>query len=149
MKRSVKYSPSNSETPALHDAPGPVAPDSAMVRTQLYLSRDEYDFVQAEATRRGEPMAAFIRTLIDEKMQMPDDVWTRNPMLRPTPVEPGWDSPADAAINHDHYLAGAPKKWLKVKGQWTEAPPVPKDYYDSDASYRAYNQKLRTLESGR
>ena len=32
-----------------------------MVRTQLYLNRGEYDFVRAEATRRGETMAAVIR----------------------------------------------------------------------------------------
>ena len=39
-----------------------------MVRTQIYLNREEYDFVQAEARRRNEPMAAVIRNFIDEKM---------------------------------------------------------------------------------
>ena len=60
-----------------------------MMRTQIYLTRGEYHFLQAEARKRKEPMAAVIRSLVDEKMALPDDVWTNNPMLRPTPVEPG------------------------------------------------------------
>ena len=71
-----------------------------MVRTQIYLSRSEYDFVQAESTQRGEPMAAVIRSFIDEKMQLPEDAWTNNPMLQPTPVDPDFKTPCDAAINH-------------------------------------------------
>ncbi len=43
-----------------------------MVRTQIYLNREEYDFVQTEARRRNEPMAAVIRNFIDEKMEIPE-----------------------------------------------------------------------------
>ena len=95
----------------------PPAPP-AMVRTQIYLNRGEYDFVQAQASQRGEPMAAVIRAFIDEKMQLPDEAWTNNPMLRPTPKDPDFELPEDAAINHDHYLYGTPKKYLKVSGKW-------------------------------
>jgi hypothetical protein len=93
----------------------------AMVRTQVYLTPAEHHFLQAEARRRNEPMAAVLRSIVDEKMRVPDDAWTNNPMLRPTPKDPRFDLPEDAAINHDHYLYGTPKKYVKVKGQWVAA----------------------------
>ena len=31
--------------------------------------------------------------------------------------------PEDAAINHDHYLYGTPKKYLKKRGKWVLAEP--------------------------
>jgi hypothetical protein len=95
-----------------------------MVRTQIYLNRGEYDFVRMQAARRGEPMAAVIRALIAEEMRLPDEAWTDNPMLCPTTADPGLGLPEDAAINHDHYLYGAPKKYRKVSGEWVmvEAP---------------------------
>ena len=117
-----------------------------MVRTQIYLNREEYDFVQTEARRRNEPMAAVIRNFIDEKMEIPEDAWTNNPMLRPWPHDPDWKSNEDGAINHDHYLYGCPKKWIKVKGKYVEAPPLPDDYYDNPASGDAYDKMLRELD---
>ncbi len=153
MRKPTKYGAPAPKSDALKEAP-PVppktdTPNSAMVRTQVYLTRAEHDFLQAESSRRGQPMAAILRAFIDEKMSVPTDAWTNNPMLRPTPAEPDWDSPADAAINHDHYLYGAPKKWIKRSGQWVEAPPVPEDYYENDASYEAYNQRLCELDESR
>ncbi len=131
----------------MKDQMAPLSGSSGMVRTQIYLSREEHAFVQAEAARLGEPMAAIIRSFIDEKMQLPEEAWTDNPMLRPTPVDPGFEMPADAAINHDHYLSGAPRKWIKVRGSWVEAPPLPADYYENETSYAAYHEHVRQLES--
>ena len=153
MKKATKYTAPATKSDVLKEAlpvlPGTDKPGSAMVRTQVYLTQAEYDFLQAESSRRDEPMAAILRSFVDEKMAVPVDAWTNNPMLRPAVAEPDWDSPADAAINHDHYLYGAPKKWIKVNGQWVEAPPLPDDYYENDASYESYNQRLRELdESG-
>ncbi len=149
MKRGVKYSKAESVPSVLKESSVPVSPEghSAMVRTQIYLSRSEYDFVQAESTRRGEPMAAVIRSFIDEKMQLPEDAWTNNPMLRAPLPDPDFNAPADAAINHDHYLYGTPKKWVRVRGNWVEAPPLPDDYYENDASYLAYNRRVSALEA--
>ena len=146
MKRNAKYPPTESEPPIVKDALALPPDPPAMVRTQIYLSRPEYDFVQAQASQRGEPMAAVIRAFIDEKMRLPDEAWINNPMLRPTPKDPDFEMPEDAAINHDHYLYGTPKKWVRVKGRLVEAPPLPDDYYDNDASYQAYNRKLRAME---
>ena len=118
MKRLMKYPVTATEPMVLNDAMTLPSEPPAMVRTQIYLNRAEYDFVQAQASQRGEPMAAVIRAFIDEKMQLPDEAWTNNPMLRPTPKDPDFELPEDAAINHDHYLYGTPKKYLKVSGKW-------------------------------
>ena len=122
---------------------------SPMIRTQIYLSQHEYDFLQAESKRREEPMAAIIRNLIDEKMAVPDDAWTNNPMLAPTPHDPDFVGHEDSGINHDHYLYGTPKHVIKVKGKWVEAPPLPADYYEKAASRAAHDRKIRKLDESR
>jgi hypothetical protein len=117
-----------------------------MIRTQIYLSRSEHDFVQAEAARRSEPMAAVIRGFIEEKMEVPEDAWTNNPMLQPTPEDPTWVGHEDGAINHDHYIYGTPKRYMKRNGEWVETPPLPDDYYDNPASRRAYDDLVNKVE---
>ena len=109
------------ETVLAADEPAAKEP---MVRTQIYLRQSEYNFCQAEAKRREEPMAAVIRSFIDEKMEIPEEAWTNNPLLRPTPVDPSYEGHEDDSINHDHYIYGSPKKWIKVDGEWVEAPPL-------------------------
>ncbi len=126
MEKSLKYSSAPKSPEVLQDVPGPtlgVDKAAAMVRTQIYLTRAEHEFVASEAARRGEPMAAVIRGYIDDKMRLPDSAWAANPMLEPTPSDTGLELPEDAAINHDHYLYGAPKKYVKKRGQWVLAEP--------------------------
>ncbi len=113
-----------------------------MVRTQIYLSRAEQEFVQREAARRNVPMAAVIRQFIDERMEAPDNAWTNNPMLAPSTEDPEWVGHQDAAINHDHYVYGAPKKFIKSRGKWVEAPPLPEDFYDAPGDHNARGSKL-------
>jgi hypothetical protein len=117
------------------------APGSPMVRTQIYLSQAEHEFIQTEATRQNQPMAAIIRSFIDEKMTLPDDVWENNSLLAP-PADPDFRGPEDGVINHDHYLYGGPKKWMRRKGKWVEAPPLPDDYYTDAACAAAYDRGL-------
>jgi hypothetical protein len=146
-QKTIKYPPLKSSAMELKEAAVAYEVEAApMIRTQIYLNKNEYDFVQREASRRDEPMAAVIRNFIDEKMKLPDDAWTNNPMFKPWPADPDNDSPEDAAINHDHYLYGGPKKWIKVKGKYVEAPPLPDDYFDNPASGAAYDKKLRKLD---
>jgi len=146
-RKPIKYPPHKSSAAELKEsAIADEVQDAPMVRTQIYLNREEYDFVQTEARRRNEPMAAVIRNFIDEKMEIPEDAWTNNPMLRPWPHDPDWKGNEDGAINHDHYLYGCPKKWIKVKGKYVEAPPLPDDYYDNPASGDAYDKMLRELD---
>jgi len=117
-----------------------------MVRTQIYLSRPEHEFIQSEAARQAQPMAAVIRGFIDEKMEIPEDAWTNNPMLRPWPHDSDRKGHEDGGINHDHYIYGCPKKWIKVKGKYVEAPPLPEDYYENRASGDAYDKMVRELD---
>ena len=126
MKKPLKYPSTRNPSKVLRDLPGPtlgVDGAAGMVRTQIYLTRAEHGFIAAEATRRGEPMAAVIRGYIDDKMRLPDSAWAANPMLKPTPTDAGLELPEDAAINHDHYLYGAPRKYVKKRGQWVLAEP--------------------------
>lgn len=147
--RSHKYPTGTAQPAILRDALA-TRPDEAlggtpMIRTQIYLSRVEHEFVQAEASRLGKPMAAVIRDFIDEKMELPDDVWTNNPLLD-QPADPDFMGPEDGAINHDHYLYGGPKKWIKQNGDWVEAPPLPDDYFENPASANAYDEMIRKME---
>lgn len=130
VKRSRNYSNAASGPDTLNDihaptpAPTPVVDNAAvMIRTQIYLTRAEHGFISAEAARRGEPMAAVIRGYIDDKMRLPDSAWSVNPMLDPTPEDSRLELPEDAAINHDHYLYGTPKKYVKKRGQWVLSNP--------------------------
>ncbi|MHB8519685.1 MAG: hypothetical protein ACYDH9_02895 [Limisphaerales bacterium] len=148
MKGKHSHQTARSTQPAaLKDVAGLYAPASpppdtgTMRRTQIYLSREEHDFVQAEASRRGEPMAAVIRSLIDERMHVPEAVWDNNPLLAP-PADPNFLGPEDGAINHDHYLHGTPKKWIKRNGKWIAAPSLPADYYTNPASAATYDRML-------
>ena len=120
-----------------------------MIRTQIYLSQDEHNFLQIEAKRRGEPMAAVIRGFIDEKMAVPEDAWTNNPMLRSAEVDPAWKGHEDGGRNKDHYLYGTPKEWIKVKGKWVKAPELPKDYFENRASRNAHDRRLGKMDESR
>jgi hypothetical protein len=103
-------------------AKGEAAPGSGMVRTQIYLTPEEHRFVDSESRRKGVPMAAVIRDFIEEKMRVPDEAWAK--FLAPVPDDPNWEGPEDGSINHDHYVYGCPKKFVKRKGKWVPAPPV-------------------------
>ena len=148
-RKAVKYPPHKSSSTELKEASVAEAKSEPMIRTQIYLNKHEYDFVQTEAKRRDEPMAAVIREFIDEKMEIPEDAWTNNPMLRPTPHDPAFVGHEDGGINHDHYIYGCPKKWKKVKGKYVEAPPLPDDYYENRASSKAYDKMLRELDESK
>jgi len=115
--------------------------EETMLRTQIYLSRIEHEFVQREAGRRNLPMAAVIRQFIDEKMEAPDNAWTSNPMLSPSAEDPAWEGHEDGAINHDHYIYGTPKKYVKSRGKWVDAPSLPEDYYDKPVAGPAFAAK--------
>ena len=124
MKKPLKYSSAPKPPDVLRDLPAltrGLNESVGMVRTQIYLTRTEHGFIEAEAARRGETMAAVIRGCIDDKMRVPDTAWTANPMLETTPMDAGPVLPEDAAINHDHYLYGTAKKYLKKRGKWVLA----------------------------
>jgi hypothetical protein len=149
MKRQKKsqYSAHKGSATVLKEAAVADEVEAApMIRTQIYLNKEEHEFVRREASRRDEPMAAVIRGFIDEKMKIPEDAWTNNPMLKPMPRDPNWKGHKDGGINLDHYLYGAPKDYIKIKGKYVEAPPLPDDYHKSRTSREAYDRKVRKLD---
>lgn len=118
-KQAVIPSDSLKESPPSYAI---AVPEATMVRTQIYLTRAEHEFLQFEGARRNEPMAAVIRRIIDEKMVLPDEAWTRNSLLEPTPYDPEYEGHEDSSLNHDHYAYGAPKKYGKRGGKWVLLP---------------------------
>lgn len=110
------------------------AAPEAMVRTQVYLSRGEHEFLQGEASRRGTSMASLIRAFVDEKMAPPSEAWENNSLLD-SPADPEFIGPEDGVINHDHYIYGGPRKWVKQGKRW-EATPLASDDPLSHAATR-------------
>lgn len=121
MRKATKYKINPQEPLVLEDC-AMIDEARNMVRTQIYLTRQEHEFLQNEAGRRGEPMAAFLRQIIDDRMKVPEDAWTQNPMLEPTPCDPEWEGKPDGSINHDHYIYGGPRKYEKRAGKWAALP---------------------------
>jgi hypothetical protein len=117
--KNKKYPEAKPQPLVMHDR-GSVQEISseAMVRTQVYLTRAEHNYLLREAARRDEGMSAVLRGIIDEKMTLPEDAWTNNPMLEPTPLDPDYEGHEDGSLNHDHYAYGGPKKYKKVQGKW-------------------------------
>jgi hypothetical protein len=110
------------EPTALGEAIAPYVVEPSMMRTQIYLTHAEHKFLQSEAARQNEPVSAVIRRIIDEKMELPDEAWTKNPLLEPTVDDPDFEGREDGSLNHDHYAYGAPKKYAKKGGKWVLLP---------------------------
>ena len=141
MKKRVKYPKASKALSALKEtAPTVEAAPETMVRTQIYLSREEHAFLQAEAKRRDQPMSSVIREIIDAKMTIPEDAWTNNPMFKELPPDPTWVGAEDSGLNHDFYIYGTPKRYMKRNGRWIKSPPLPKDYYTNAKSRQAYDE---------
>jgi hypothetical protein len=121
MKQTKKQNPSQPDT--LQEAIAPYVVEPAMVRTQIYLTRAEHNFLQNEAARRNEPMSAVIRSIIDERMTIPEDAWENNPLLDPTPPARSLRGREDGVLNHDYYIYGGAKKYHKVRGEWVPINP--------------------------
>lgn len=126
-KKQVSYELGQQDGCVLRDAPyvAEKPAEKAMIRTQIYLSRSQHEFVQAEATRRNTPMAEVIRGFIDSNMNIPEDAWATNPMLQAGDHEAA--GPEDGSLNHDHYVYGAPKRFVKLGAQWIETPQLTDD----------------------
>lgn len=79
---------------------------SDLLRTQVYLTREEHQFLQAEANRRGETKAAVLRGIIDDRMRVPEGGWAQNPLLADPVEDSNFEGREDGAINHDEYIYG-------------------------------------------
>ena len=122
-KRPFSYKTSSEEslrvkeiTDVGYHAGGSAEPAQPMVRTQIYLSGRQQEFLQRQARREGETMAGMIRRFIDEKMQVPADAWSVNTLLDLPPEDPAAaDLPEDGSTNLDYYVYGSPKRQKTVR----------------------------------
>jgi plasmid stability protein len=83
---------------------------SEMHRTQINLEEWQVEALRVRARAAGCSMGALIRQLVTEYLA--PDLEERRRLLDALVIDVEDDGlPHDAAINHDHYLYGAPKVW--------------------------------------
>ncbi|MFK7911628.1 MAG: hypothetical protein AB8F34_13655 [Akkermansiaceae bacterium] len=61
-----------------------------MVRTQVYLTPAQRDFLQNEGKRRGGSMAAALRQIVEERMRPEGTAWMGNPLLDEPAKDPAF-----------------------------------------------------------
>src|SRR5688572_11561298 len=98
MKKAKTIRKPAKETPAPYTIPSSAMelkdalvippPEPELLRTQVYLTREEHQFLQTEANRLDTSMASVLRDIIDERMRVPEKGWNSNPLL----AEPVKDS---------------------------------------------------------
>lgn len=90
-----------------------------MVRTQIYLPADVHEKLRARAERQGLTLALQIRAALEEYFNRLDVVEegvlrADDPIFRFIGIGSGGTS--DAALEHDHYLYGSPKRGIARTG---------------------------------
>ena len=85
-----------------------------MKRKQIYIAKEQEDALKELAFKQGvseshlirEAVAAYIADQQEVTVGRPED----HPLWQLVGVLDDAEAPADGALNHDHYLYGAPKK---------------------------------------
>lgn len=90
-------------------------PEPELLRTQVYLTREEHQFLQAEANRMDTSMASILRGIIDERMRVPEKGWSSNPLLAGPVEDSRFEGHEDGALNHDVYIYGKPPELARRK----------------------------------
>lgn len=80
--------------------------DIAKVRTQIYLSEEQRDFLNRESKRTGQSMAELIRQYITERMNPSEDIWDTNTLLSPAPEDPAFVGNEDGSVATDAIIYG-------------------------------------------
>ncbi|MGQ0575378.1 MAG: ribbon-helix-helix protein, CopG family [Pseudonocardia sp.] len=82
-----------------------------MVRKQLYIDEDLNQGLRALAARTGLSEAEHVRAALREYLQhTPPADGDDDPLLELIGMVDDPSLPTDLAVNHDHYLYGAPRK---------------------------------------
>jgi hypothetical protein len=108
-----------------------------MVRTQVYLSHEIYEKLQARADRHGLTMAVQVRTALEdylERVESEEEGTLRadDPLFQL--IGAAASEEGDLSVNHDHYLYGWPKR--ETSEASVEAPAK-----ERPAAYRAKRKK--------
>jgi hypothetical protein len=80
-----------------------------MKRLQISLSATHYEFLKSESFTTGQSMAAVLRNLLDEIIQIrQQEILLRDPIWDVIGVGQEIDGPTDVSANVDRYLYGEP-----------------------------------------
>lgn len=77
-----------------------------LVRTQVYLSVEQRDFLRDEGQKRGVSMAAALRGIINERMKPSVVHWEGNPLLDDVVVDPAFKSTGVGSLDTDASIYG-------------------------------------------
>lgn len=78
-----------------------------MVRTQVYLTPQQRDFLRSEGRRRGLSMAAAIRAMVEEKMKPAGDAWQGNSLLESAVEDASFQSDGRGSVGADETIYGS------------------------------------------
>ncbi|MFO1036919.1 MAG: hypothetical protein U1E45_08750 [Geminicoccaceae bacterium] len=82
-----------------------------MHRTQISLELDQYEFLTAQARRRGVSAAQIVRDLVTAEMHREGEPGSAlEQLIALAESETTEGDETDIARNHDHYLYGAPRE---------------------------------------
>lgn len=88
-----------------------------MHRLQISLSETQYEFLKSEAFVSGQSMAAVLRDLLDEIINIrQQDILQNDPIWQVIGVAEEVEGPTDISANVDRYLYGEP---LEPANSWS------------------------------
>lgn len=80
-----------------------------MQRLQISLDEEHYEFLKSEAFVTGQSMAAVLRNLLDEMIQIrQQEILQHDPIWQAIGVAEEIEGPTDVSANVDRYLYGEP-----------------------------------------
>lgn len=80
-----------------------------MIRLQISLTQDQYEFLKSEAFVSGQSMAAVLRELLDEVIQhRQQEILEKDPIWQVIGVAQEVAGPTDISTQVDRYLYGTP-----------------------------------------
>lgn len=80
-----------------------------MQRLQISLDEEHYEFLKSESFITGQSMAAVLRNLLDEIIQIrQQEILQHDPIWEAIGIGEEIEGPTDISANVDHYLYGEP-----------------------------------------
>lgn len=80
-----------------------------MIRKQVYITEELNEELKRLAARTGKPEAEHVRAALLRYLDDGEPIDGGSPLDRLVGLVENQQGPTDVAVNHDHYLYGAPK----------------------------------------
>jgi len=89
-----------------------------MIRLQISLTQDQYEFLKSEAFVSGQSMAAVLRELLDEVIQhRQQEILEKDPIWQVIGIAQEVTGPTDISARVDQYLYGPPLEMIAASEQ--------------------------------